>query len=152
MKTMANRIMLMLAATAVMLSVLGCNAHHGEVPTPPEGTYTAERFVSHFNDEMKKNKHRVSDWTEDGKQFALRLADIQVGDDTLTYGTVSWLPKRGQGLYVECTFVDNGQVRKINNGDTVDIAGITTEAKRGQWGIDLRMDNCQVRKVDAGSQ
>lgn len=151
MKTMANRIMLTLAATALMLSVLGCDVHHGEVPTPPEEIYTAERFVSHYNDEMKKNEHRVSDWEDHGKEFALRLADIQVGDDTLTYGTGLWFTKWRQGLFAECTFADKELVRQINNGDTVDIAGRTTEATKGPRRIVLKMDNCQVRKVNVGS-
>ena len=151
MNTMANRIMLTLATAIVTLSVLGCDVHHGEVPTPPEGTYTAEQFVSHLKDEMKDNKHRVSDWAEHGKEFTLRLADIQVGDDTLTYGTGLWFTKWRQGLFAECTFTDKGLVRQINNGDTVDISGRTTEAKEGPWRVVLKMDHCQVRKVDVGS-
>lgn len=153
MKNTAKRIMLALATTAVMLSVLGCReVHHGEVPTPPEGMYTAEQFVSYFKDEKKNNEYRVKDWAEDGTLFTLRLADIRVGDETLTYETGLWRTRRSQGLLVECTFADKGLVRQINNGDTVDIAGRTTEAKEGPLRIILKMDNCQVRKIDVGSQ
>lgn len=127
---------------------------HGEVLTPPEGIYTAERFVSHFKDEMKNNEYRISDWVEHGEQFALRLADIRVGDDTLAYGTWLRFNKWRQGLFAKRTFPNWGLVRPSNDvfGGTVDFSGKTTEVKYGQWRVVLKMDNCQVSKVYFGSQ
>ena len=153
MKEITNRIVLTLAGTAVMLLVLGCDVEYREVPMPPEGTYTAESFVTYFNEQKAENEYRVNDWALYHEPFRLRLPNIRVGDNTLTYKTEGKFTQQLQTLLVECAFTDTRPVRKISNGDTVDIEGRTVKAERswsGLWRIELKMENCRVDKVDAG--
>ena len=147
MRKTIGRILPALAALVVMMTTVGCDVDHPAVPTPPDGTFTAEGFVSYFNTQMVENRFRVEGWAGEGRVFRLRLANIRVGDDTLLYGYGGWFTDSDQALVVECSFNDTTPVRKISNGDTVDIAGRTTEADRKLWRIVLKMRDCVVDRV-----
>lgn len=150
MKTITGRILTTLAALLVMAAA-ACDVPYEDVPaTDDDRTMTAEEFVTLFNRQVIDNEFVVSDWAEYGEVFILRLPDISVGNDTLTYEPGGWFTSRAQALFVECSFNDTKPVREISNGDTVDIGGATTVAERGLWRIKLRMENCGVRKVEGG--
>ena len=146
-------ILLAITAAVLMMTGVGCNIPISPVPTPPEGTYTPEQYVAHFKKQMQENEYRIKDWVQDGEQFSLRLPDIMVGDNTLTYRTEGRFMTLWRGLTVECTFTSTDPVRQISNGDTVDVVGKTTEAKL-YWlnRIVLKMTNCEVSKVENDSQ
>ena len=137
-----------LLATAVLLVTVGCDVDYLPVPTPPEGTLTAEEFVIYFNTQMNENEYRVRDWALNGKVFKLRLPAIIVGDDTLTYKAGGWLKARQENLFVQCSFNDTKTVRQISNGDVVDIVGRVAEAKQTQGRIELKMEGCASREVE----
>ena len=146
-------ILLAITATALMTASVGCDIPFGPVLTPPDDTYTPEQFVAHFYRQLQENEYRINDWVQDEKQFSLRLPDIRVGNNTLTYRTEGRFRTLGKGLTVECSFTSTDPVRQISNGDTVDVVGKTTEAKRN-WlnAIVLKMTDCEVSKVENGSQ
>ena len=150
MKTTTRPILSMLAALTIMLAAIGCDVTYEEVPPADnDRILTAEEFVNHFNTQMIKNEYVVGDWVSDGEVFILRLLDIRVGNDTLTYEPGGWFTSSYQALSVGCLFNDTKPVREISNGDTVDIWGATTKAERGLWRIELRMVGCGVRKEEA---
>ena len=140
-------------AAALMIASVGCGITFGPVPTPPDGTYTPAQFVEHFYKQMRENEYRIKDWVQDEEQFSLRLPDIRVGDNTLTYRTEGRFRTLGKGLTVECSFASTDSVRQISNGDTVDVEGITVEAKLNWLNtIVLKMKDCEVNRVESGSQ
>ena len=152
MKTTTRLILSTLAALIIMLAAIGCDVTYEEVPPADDDRIlTAEEFVNHFNTQMIKNEYVVGDWVSDGEVFILRLPDIRVGNDTVTYEPWGWFTNRNQALSVECLFNDTEPVREISNGDTVDIAGAATLVERGWWRIKLRMASCEVRRVETGS-
>jgi len=148
-----SAILLAITASALMMTGVACNIPFSPVPTPPEGTYTPEQFVAHFYKQMQENEYRIKDWVQDREQFRLRLPDIRVGDNTLTYRTGGRFMTLGKGLTVECSFASADPVRQISNGDTVDVVGKTAEAKLNRLNtIVLRMTECEVSKVENDSQ
>ena len=150
MRVTTKWILTTLTALIVVPAAIGCQVPYGDVPpTDDDRVMTAEEFVSHFNTQMIENEHRVGDWVVDGEVFILRLPDIRVGNDTLTYEPGGWFTSSYQALSVECSFNATKPVRQISNGDTVEIWGATTEAERGVWRIKLRMARCGVSKVEA---
>ena len=150
MNTTAGRILITLTALLLMASI-ACDVDYEEVPPADDDwIMTAGEFVTLFNKQEIDNKYVVGDWAENGKVFGLRLPDISVGNDTLTYEPQGWFTNNAQAICVECVFNDTKPVRVISNGDTVDIWGATTVVERGLWRIKLRMENCGVRKVEGG--
>ena len=143
-----SRICRTLAAIVAMLVTVGCQPSYGSAPPPPEGTYTPEQFVAHFNTEMAKNKYRIDDWVKEKRAFRFRLPRIEVGDDTLSYEAGGFFTDSRKDLFVECSFVSTRPVRRISNGETVEIEGITVEAKLTWRRIMLKLANCQVERVD----
>ncbi len=136
---------------SLVLGTIGCQTNHAWVPQPPENTYTAMGFVDHFNAEAIENEYRVSGWVEDGRIFRLRLANIQVGDGTVSYktGQVPFASNESH-LHIQCSFDNRKATHVINNGDTIDLVGRTVEVKRGWQRITLKLDRCTVSKVEVG--
>lgn len=150
MKTIIGRLLTILSALFLMAAI-ACDVVYEEVPPADDARFmTAEEFVSLYNKQEIDNKYVIGDWAENGEVFGLRLPDISVGNDTLTYEPQGRLTNNDQAIDVECSFNDTRPVREISNGDTVDIWGATTVAERGWWRIKLRMKNCGVRKVEEG--
>ena len=152
MKTLMLRASLAVVAAVVVLAAVGCDVEHSQVPTPPEGTQTVEEFVAEFHRNMSENRFRIGDWVDNGEVFRLRLPDIIVGDSTLTYKEGNWFSKSAQAVIIECSFNDTRPVRRISNGDTVDIAGRTEEAKQTGGRIVLKLRDCQVEEVSLASR
>ena len=104
--------------------------------------------MAEINREMIDNEHRVKDWVRYGKEFRLRLPDIFVGDDTLTYKAGNLLSNSRQAVFIECSFESTRPVRRISNRDTVDIEGRTVVAEQTERRIELKMERCQVERVE----
>ena len=138
---------------SLVVGTIGCQANHAWVPQPPEDTYTAMEFGDHFNTEMIENEYRVRSWVTDSRIFRLRLADIRVGDGTLSYESgQAPFADSDSDLHVKCLFDDRKSIYGINNGDTVDLVGHTVKAKRGWQRIILELDRCTVSKVEIREQ
>ena len=136
------------APVVVAILPVGFEVDYGTVPMPREGTYAVGDFVAEINREMIDNEHRVKDWVKHGRVFRLRLPDVIVGDDTLTYKAGNWLSNPRQAVFIECSFESTRPVRRISNRDTVDIEGRTVVAEQTERRIELMMDRCQVDRVE----
>lgn len=144
--------LLALAVVAVVVAIVTRDLEHSQVPNPPDGTLTVEEFVAEFNRNMRENRFRIRDWVDNGEVFRLRLPDILVGDRTLTYKAGDWFSKSTQSVFIECSFNDTQQIRRISNRDTVDIVGRTVEADQTFRRIVLKLQDCQVEEVSLASR